>query len=54
MLEELYYGNVRPFDNRREISEEKQKALQSMEDFRNKLLGSMSVEQKIADSQISS
>ena len=46
VLEELYYGNIRPFANRREVSEEKQKVLQKMEDYRNQLLDSMSPEQK--------
>ena len=46
VLEELYYGNIRPFANRRKISEEKQKVLQSMEDCRNQLLDSMTPEQK--------
>lgn len=46
VLEELYYGNIRPFANRREISKEKQKALQSMEDYRNQLLDSLTAEQK--------
>lgn len=45
VLEELYYGNIRPFANRRAISEEKQKVLQKMEDYRNQLLGSMTPEQ---------
>lgn len=35
VLEELYYGNIRPFANHREVSEEKQKVLQKMEDYRN-------------------
>lgn len=46
VLEELYYGNIRPFANRREVSEEKQKVLQRMEDYRNQLLDSMTPEQK--------
>ena len=46
VLEELYYGNIRPFANRREVSEEKQKVLQKMEDYRNQLLDSMTPEQK--------
>ena len=46
VLEELYYGNIRPFANRREVSEEKQKVLQKMEDYRNQLLDSMSQKQK--------
>ena len=46
MLEELYYGNIRPFANRREVSEEKQKVLQKMEDYRNQLLDSLTAEQK--------
>ena len=46
VLEELYYGNIRPFANRREISEEKQKVLQKMEDYRNQLLDSLTAEQK--------
>ena len=46
VLEELYYGNIRPFANCREVSEEKQKVLQKMEDYRNQLLDSMSPEQK--------
>ena len=46
VLEELYYGNIRPFANRREVSEEKQKVLQKMEDYRNQLLDSLTAEQK--------
>ena len=46
VLEELYYGDIRPFANRREISEEKQKVLQKMEDYRNQLLDSLTAEQK--------
>ena len=46
VLEELYYGNIRPFADRREVSEEKQKMLQKMEDYRNQLLDSMTPEQK--------
>ena len=46
VLEELYYGNIRPFANRREGSEEKQKVLQKMEDYRNQLLDSLTAEQK--------
>ncbi len=46
LLEELYYGNMRPFVNRREISEEKQKVLQSMENYRTQLLDSITEEQK--------
>ena len=46
VLEELYYGNIRPFANRREISEEKQKVLQKMEDYRDRLLNSLTAEQK--------
>ena len=46
VLEELYYGNIRPFANRREVSEEKQKVLQKMEDYRDRLLDSLSAEQK--------
>ena len=46
VLEELYYGNIRPFANRREASEEKQKVLQKMEDYRNQILERMTPEQK--------
>ncbi len=46
VLEELYYGNIRPFANRRDVSEEKQKVLQKMEDYRNQLLDSLTAEQK--------
>ena len=46
VLEELYYWNIRPFANRRDVSEEKQKALQSMENYRNRLLDSLTAEQK--------
>ena len=46
VLEELYYGNIRPFANRREVLEEKQKVLQKMEDYRNQLLDSLTAEQK--------
>ena len=46
VLEELYYGNIRPFANRRDVSEEKQKVLQKMEDYRDRLLDSMTPEQK--------
>ena len=46
VLEELYYGNIRPFANRREVSEEKQKVLQKMEDCRDRLLDSVTPEQK--------
>ena len=46
VLEELYYGNIRPFANRREVSEEKQKVLQKMEDYRNQLFDSLTAEQK--------
>ena len=46
VLEELYYGNIRPFANRREVSEEKQKVLQKMGDYRNQLLDRLTGEQK--------
>jgi hypothetical protein len=46
VLEELYYGNIRPFANRREVSEEKQKVLQSIENYHSQLLESLTVEQK--------
>ena len=46
VLEELYYGNIRPFANHRQVSEEKQKVLQKMEDYRNQLLDSLTAEQK--------
>ena len=46
VLEELYYGNIRPFANRRIVSEEKQKLLQSLENYHNKLLDSMTIDQK--------
>ena len=46
VLEELYYGNIRPFANRRDVSEEKQKVLQKMEDYRNQLLDRLTGEQK--------
>lgn len=46
VLEELYYGNIRPFANHRQVSEEKQKALQKMEDYHDRLLDSLTAEQK--------
>ena len=46
VLEELYYGNIRPFTNCREVSEEKQKVHQKMEDYRNQLLDRLTGEQK--------
>lgn len=46
LLEELYYGNIRPFADRRDVSEEKRKVLQKMEDYRDRLLDSLSAEQK--------
>lgn len=46
VLEELYYGNIRPFANHRQVSEEKQKVLQKMEDYRNQLLDRLTGEQK--------
>lgn len=46
VLEELYYGNLRPFANRRDGSEEKQKELQSMENYHSQLLDSLTAEQK--------
>ena len=46
VLEELYYGNIRPFANHRQVSEEKQKVLQKMEDYRDRLLDSLTAEQK--------
>ena len=46
ILEELYYGNIRPFANRRKLSAEKQKVLQKMENYRDRLLDSLTEEQK--------
>ena len=46
VLEELYYGNIRPFANHRQVSEEKQKVLQKMEDYRDRLLDNLSAKQK--------
>lgn len=46
VLEELYYGNIRPFAKCRIISEEKQKLLQSLGNYHNKLLDSMIIDQK--------
>ena len=46
LLEELYYGNIRPFADRREVSEEKRKVLQKMEDYRDRLFDSTTPEQK--------
>ena len=45
VLEELYYGNIRPFSNRRIIDSEKQETLQSMEDYRSRILADLTKNQ---------
>ena len=47
VLEELYYGNLRPFANRRIIDSEKQKLLRSMEDYRTQILSGLTSEQRV-------
>ena len=45
VLEELYYGNIRPFANRRNVSIETQKLLQTMEKYRKQFLDCLTEEQ---------